>query len=354
MQFDIDGSFSKEWSDVCYAEAFFDKRGIYECLTKFTKTSNGCFWFYKEEFENGIIPNKLDDELILKLTENLRYVCAVIQLSKEGNFIKEWESIEEASKTIKIDRSSISRVCSDEINHKTAGGFMWKYKNVEFTKNKTNKSPVKRKVNQISKNGEVIKTWNSLTEASISLGIATSSIVSVCSNYRNAKIAGGFIWKYFTDGDISVNLEKSSDPSTWKKINQFSIEGIFIKTWNSIVEIVNTLNIGSNQISDVCANRTCGKKVSKTAGGFIWKYYKSGEEIKNLDLETVEYAKNKAKQKSKKVIQLTKDGIILNIWNSISEASKNTKASRTAIPKVCSGKPKYKTAGGFIWKYAEN
>ena len=40
-------------------------------------------------------------------------------------------------------------------------------------------------------------------------------------------------------------------------------------------------------------------------------------------------------------------------YESITEASKLNNISRSSIYKVCLGKPKYHTAGGFIWKYVD-
>jgi group I intron endonuclease len=47
------------------------------------------------------------------------------QFSKNGDFIREWSSIEEASKSLNICRSGISRVCSG--SYKQCGGFLWMY-----------------------------------------------------------------------------------------------------------------------------------------------------------------------------------------------------------------------------------
>lgn len=50
-----------------------------------------------------------------------------------------------------------------------------------------------------------------------------------------------------------------------------------------------------------------------------------------------------------KVLQYTTDGILLNEWETIKEASEQTKTNKTSISMCCSGKRK--TAGGFVWKY---
>ena len=63
---------------------------------------------------------------------------------------------------------------------------------------------------------------------------------------------------------IINNLKKVN----MKKVNQYDLEGNFIKTWNSMTDIQNELHIFNQNISKVCQ----GKR--KQAGGFIWKYSK--------------------------------------------------------------------------------
>lgn len=50
----------------------------------------------------------------------------VVQLTLEGKFIKIWDSIKEASDSLGLNSSSISKCCKGERLKKT-GGFKWKY-----------------------------------------------------------------------------------------------------------------------------------------------------------------------------------------------------------------------------------
>ena len=50
------------------------------------------------------------------------------------------------------------------------------------------------------------------------------------------------------------------------KVNQYSSDNIFIKTWDSLMDIERLLGIRSGNISAVCK----GKR--KSAGGFKWEY----------------------------------------------------------------------------------
>ena len=54
-----------------------------------------------------------------------------------------------------------------------------------------------RKVAQYTKDGEYIKTWDSIKEVEDALGIDASSISAVCLGTNpHRKTSGGFIWKH--------------------------------------------------------------------------------------------------------------------------------------------------------------
>lgn len=52
----------------------------------------------------------------------------VLQFNKQGEFVKEYPSIADAAKTLGIDQSIISKCCLGRKYHKSAGGYIWKYK----------------------------------------------------------------------------------------------------------------------------------------------------------------------------------------------------------------------------------
>jgi gamma-glutamylcysteine synthetase len=58
-----------------------------------------------------------------------------------------------------------------------------------------------------------------------------------------------------------------------------------------------------------------------------------------------------AKKLRKRIGKYDNNDTLLESYNSISDASKQTGISLSTISKVCLGKEHYKTAGGFVWKY---
>lgn len=62
---------------------------------------------------------------------NINYSQAkpVLQYDLQGNFIREWPSMIKIERETGINRHDISQCCLGLYHHKTAGGYLWKYKN---------------------------------------------------------------------------------------------------------------------------------------------------------------------------------------------------------------------------------
>ena len=118
-----------------------------------------------------------------------------------------------------------------------------------------------------------------------------------------------------------------------KEIAQYSIEGKFIRTWSSINEASQMLNI-----PNISQNLT---GVSKYSGNFQWKYF-NGD---TSDIEPVNL-------KEKTVYQFDLSGNLIKVWKSSSEASlqfTNSNSARVAINNNCLGK--VNKAYGYYWSY---
>lgn len=138
-----------------------------------------------------------------KAFEEARIRCKVIQYSLQGELIKIWDSISEASRCLNIDASSIAKCCKD-IYSKT-GGFIWKYYEDEITEEEVilrNKTKRERCVAQYSLSRELICIFKSIKEASLKTGIYYNGIARCCREERNK--AGGFIWKYYDENESEI------------------------------------------------------------------------------------------------------------------------------------------------------
>ena len=119
----------------------------------------------------------------------------IYQYAKEGQFIKEWEAISDASKTLRINQSNIS-MCA-EGKRAVAGGYRWSFKLSEKLppiqkKHRTRKGINGKSVNQIDLQGTVVNHFATLNEAQEKTGINSTSISKVINGH--IKTAGGFFW----------------------------------------------------------------------------------------------------------------------------------------------------------------
>lgn len=113
-----------------------------------------------------------------------------------------------------------------------------------------------------------------------------------------------------------------------KKVYQYSIDGEFIKEWDCLREAGRILQKSFNNIGDCCRGKI------KTAYGYQWFYdYK--------DIVEPVFINNKDKQ-YKKVYKFDDNGILLNEYKSLTEASLENRYSISILSKyVISGKNYY-------------
>ena len=85
----------------------------------------------KEGYKNGtrFPPNKKGEKRdpILMQEINSRKRVPIIQLTLEGDFIKNWEGAVDAYKDLKLSRTALGNALNKR--SKSCGGFKWKYKN---------------------------------------------------------------------------------------------------------------------------------------------------------------------------------------------------------------------------------
>lgn len=58
-----------------------------------------------------------------------------------------------------------------------------------------------------------------------------------------------------------------------------------------------------------------------------------------------------SKSKSKPILQYDKNGNFIKEWNSALEVEKEIGLNHSNIGMCCNNKPKYKSVGGYIWRY---
>ena len=116
-QYDLSGQFVKEYKSAHEAarENNIQFTNICKVCRGERKTAGGFGWSYdKHDSVQPIKTKRLGDGTVLQFT-------------KDGQFIAEYPTATEADRVTGISRTTIGLVCKGK--GKTAGGFVWKYKN---------------------------------------------------------------------------------------------------------------------------------------------------------------------------------------------------------------------------------
>lgn len=189
---------------------------------------------------------------------------------------------------------------------------------------------------QYTKSFDFVSRWDSITDASIEVGVSTSRISACCRD--KADSAGGYIWRYeFPD---SVGQPKGhTNPETYRPVDQYSCSGKFIATYNHIKEASLKTDIDKSTISKCCRNE------QRKTGGCIWRYH--GEE---LTQEHIEWCNGTGLENTRKtIIQYSLSGELIRIWESTNAITKGLGFDNSAIIRCCKGNQK--SSYGFIWRY---
>lgn len=182
----------------------------------------------------------------------------------------------------------------------------------------------------------------------LKIGIHPLEHQKVTKNKRN--VIKGFWYKYskrflefIYNGDESLFLKRKYDIYAKNKNNnasrnreqcvaKYDLNGNFIELYKTIKEASEKNVIFSSSITASI------KRNSGFSNGFYWVYYNEFDS----PLNKIEI------QKKEIIEQYTKDNVLINTFNTITEAAQITNIKRITINHCILGYNK--TAGGFIWK----
>jgi hypothetical protein len=120
------------------------------------------------------------------------------------------------------------------------------------------------------------------------------------------------------------------------EVHQYSLDGSYIKSYESISDAMRECVISNGKISDCCKHKR------KSAGGYRWSYFK----VDNLG----EYERG---TKSKTVHQYSLDGVYIKSYSHLSDVVQEMSLLNGAhISNCCNGNRE--TAYGFMWSYEKH
>ncbi len=268
VQLTYEGEFVKHWFTIKEAAEHFNIKTcqIHKCCKKLVITVGKFRWMYLKDYEN----NKND--LLSYLPKSKKNLSKVIQLSLDGEFIKEWETATEASNTLKISIYHISACCNGK--RRRAGNFRWMnsidYNSCNGIVDKIDFSKTRRYINKIVQfdlDGNFIREWESIKPILEKYEITRKAIEGCCLG--KIKTAVGYRWMYKKDYDKLENkkLDSIKILSQKRKIIQYTLNNEFIKIWDSLSQINKELGFNCDSISKACK----GNK-GNIYKSFIWKY----------------------------------------------------------------------------------
>lgn len=258
-QIDLNGNIIKLWTNGAREASRTLKINfscIWRCINKDRKTYKGFIWIRKKEYEESF---SLTNYINLSEAKN------VYQYDLNGNFIKKWDSIYQASKS-GFDSSSISKVCNDKMKfHKN---FVWRNHQLSYNECQNIKTYFENlyKILSVNDKNEIF-VYNDIDD-----------VLSKNNNYNKKTIitalsakmpAYGYIWVYYNNFNKNYDygsLIKSA--SKIKEVYQYDKKLNYITSYIGLSSASKYTGIKPSLISACCNG------YQKTAGGFIWKYEK--------------------------------------------------------------------------------
>lgn len=247
------------------------------------------------------------------------------------------------------------------------------------------------RINQYDLDGRLIKSYRSLREAEAISNISRVSISNVCKG--EAITAGGYQWRKFIEcGYDNIEKVKSGRDNVVKQVDQYDLDGNWIRTFSTLQEAADDVGCYSSTITKVCTGKL------KMTHGYMWRYHSethsqkidpyqdrkitkrriyqsddtgiiniynsiadasratgfSMQSISNainndINAHGYKWSSDSEYEHKRKVVRCDLSGKIIDEFESVTEASRITKINRSSIYNCCVKKAN--TAGGFVWNY---
>jgi hypothetical protein len=171
----------KSLSEACREDDSLDQRNISACCQGKIPTAYGYRWSYIDLGMHA-----------LPLQVNDTYLCEIFQYDPfSGDIVNIYESILEVPEK-QYSQAKIRNVIQGI--YKTHKGFFWSKEYLSPDEVKVDTTYVPKRIQKLSIDGNIIKIFESMAEASRATKVGSGNISKVCNG--KAKTAGGFVWKY--------------------------------------------------------------------------------------------------------------------------------------------------------------
>lgn len=257
----------------------------------------------------------------------------VVQYSLNGEFVKEWHSMRDITREFGVSLGAI-RNCCEGITANLKG-YIWMFKG-NYSKLKDN---VERTASEQSNYSELpgeewreIPGYEGLYQAS-NLGRIRSKNRHVIRKDGGSSFIRGKIIKQrlFGAGYYYVSLSRN------REVSLCAVHRLVAITF-----LPNPYNLPE-------VNHKDEGRIDNRVENLEWCTHQYNLTYGTINQRTGLKLRNNPKT-SKPVIQYTRDGIFVAEYPSIEEAHRQTGICQRTIVQVVKGLPRWKTAGGFVWK----
>lgn len=165
---------------------------------------------------------------------------------------------------------------------------------------------------------------------------------------ENCVVPNGYNQTHQTDSPLldPAIAKKMSDTKRikyGKRVCEIDEDKNILEVWDSLAEAGEKTGLDRFKISDVCN----GKRL--TTGNRVFRFLDEADNIL-IPVEKVNQIQtNRITKASKKVVKMTLEGEILQVYDSIALAAADTGCDSSAISKVCRGQRN--KCGGFKWEF---
>lgn len=339
---------------------------------------------YKYTFPNGkvyigqtIHPRSRKTQHLCEST-GARHISFWRAYKKYGTYkYEEIEHVEEPSKEALCDRlneleqfyiTEYQSTNPDYGYNLTSGGKVFVV-NDEGRKHMSAARKDKMAVLQYDLEGNFVKEYESTAAAGKALGVAASNVCNCCRGYSKGKrtkkvqIVNGYTFRFKKDyPDIPRRLDLNITNLNKRSVLQFSLDGEYIKEWESVLDAQRGTGTRESGIRQVCYGKY------RQCGGYMWRYRDEFDEIPShidpvrpivkrpfpkLTAEQIEKGKRINRERSARVVhQFTLSGEYVATFPSLDDAASVFDGDGATICNACKHKVS-KTAFGYQWRYKE-
>lgn len=242
--------------------------------------------------------------------------------SEDGKFLASYDSILEAAESINVSRTTLDKAI--RLFYKS-GGFYWSKEKLEMLDISKYSKTQSINIHSYDLLGKYLKSFDTIASACREYGYVLSSVQK--SIYKGYKCKEHYFSLDYSD---FLTIKNFSNRSKKQEIHQYSLQGEYIRSFNSANMVKTELGFSLHNINNAI-------KLNSPRNGFLWSY------IKHKKLEAVKSVGN-----AKTVIAINDKGEIVEEFKTVRECRKKYPSSVFVL------KGDRSQSKGLVFKYKDS